>query len=198
MSSATGRSPSMATERDHDDLLLSLARRSIEEGLGRRAAPEPPAPLEDWTGPLLEPAASFVTLKRLGQLRGCRGLLEAARPLYEDVWRNAWSSAYEDPRFLPLAASELADLDIAISVLSALEPVAARSEPELLGQLEPGRHGLVLALGPRRATFLPAVWSSLREPEQFLGELKAKAGLPRDFWSPQMQAWRYTARSIGE
>jgi AmmeMemoRadiSam system protein A len=188
----------MATENGHDDLLLSLARRSIEEGLGQREAPPPPVPAEGWTGTLLEPAASFVTLRRLGLLRGCRGLLEPARPLFEDVWLNAWSSAYEDPRFPPLAASELDDLDIAISVLSALEPVAARSEQELLGQLEPGRHGLVLALGPRRATFLPAVWSSLPDPGRFLGELKAKAGLPRDFWSPAMEAWRYTTRSIGE
>ncbi len=83
-------------------------------------------------------------------------------------------------------------------MLSVLEPVAAGSERELLGQLEPGRHGLVLALGPRRATFLPAVWTSLPDPGRFLGELKAKAGLPRDFWSPAMEAWRYTTRSIGE
>ena len=188
----------MATENGHDELLLSLARRSIEEGLGRRAPPDPPAPAQDWAGTLLEPAASFVTLKRLGLLRGCRGLLEPARRLFEDVWLNAWSSAYDDPRFPPLAASELDDLDIGISLLSPLERVTARSEQELLGQLEPGRHGLVLALGPRRATFLPQVWSSLPEAERFLSELKAKAGLPRDFWSPQMEAWRYTARSVGE
>jgi AmmeMemoRadiSam system protein A len=188
----------MAIENDRDGLLLSLARRSIEEGLGRRTPPAPPVPAADWSGPLLEPAASFVTLKRLGLLRGCRGLLEPVRRLFEDVWLNAWSSAYEDPRFPPLAASELDDLDIGISVLSPLEPVAARSEQELLGQLDPGRHGLVLALGPRRATFLPQVWSSLPEAERFLSELKAKAGLPRDFWSPQMEAWRYTTRSVGE
>jgi uncharacterized protein len=73
----------------------------------------------------------------------------------------------------------------------------AETEEGLLGSLEPGRHGLVIALGPRRATFLPQVWGSLPEPERFLGELKAKAGLPRDFWSPEMQAWRYTTRSVG-
>lgn len=188
----------MAPEPGHDDLLLSLARRSIGEGLGRPAAPSPPIPAEDWARTLLEPAASFVTLKRLGLLRGCRGLLEPVRPLFEDVWLNAWSSAYEDPRFPPLAASELDDLDIAISVLSALEPIVAGSERELLSQVDPGRHGLVLALGPRRATFLPQVWSSLPDPQRFVGELKTKAGLPRDFWSPQMEAWRYTTRSIGE
>jgi len=188
----------MPPEAGHDELLLSLARRSIEEGLGRLRATEPPVPPADWAAALLEPAASFVTLKRLGSLRGCRGVLEPVQPLFRDVWLNAWSSAFDDPRFPPLAAGELDDLGIAISVLSALEPVEARSERELLGQVEPGRHGLVLALGPRRATFLPQVWSSLPQPARFLGELKAKAGLPRDFWSPQLEAWRYTVRSIGE
>lgn len=188
----------MAAEADQDALLLALARRSIAEGLGHAGPRRPPAPLDDWADALLEPAATFVTLRRLGNLRGCRGLLDPVRPLYEDVWSNAWSSAFDDPRFPPLAAGELDDLAIAISVLSALEPVGAPTESDLLRQVEPGRHGLVLALGPRRATFLPQVWASLPEPARFLGELKAKAGLPRDFWSPQMEAWRYTVRSIGE
>lgn len=145
----------------------------------------------------MEPAATFVTLKRLGRLRGCRGLLEPIRPLAWDVWHNAWASAFDDPRFPRLTASELDDLEIGISILSTLERMPADTETALLGSLEPGRHGLVIALGQRRATFLPQVWGSLPDPGRFLGELKAKAGLPRDFWSPQMQAWRYTTRSVG-
>jgi AmmeMemoRadiSam system protein A len=178
------------------ELLLPLARRSIREGLGRDA-PAPPPGEAGLPAALLEPGASFVTLKRLGQLRGCRGLIEPVRPLAWDVWHNAWSSAFDDQRFAPLAAGELDDLEIGISILSALEQIRADTEAAVLGSLEPGRHGLVLALGPRRATFLPQVWGSLPEPRRFLGELKAKAGLPRDFWSPGMEAWRYTATPIG-
>lgn len=185
----------MVIESPERGLLLSLARRSIEEGLGLKA---PIAPPQDQALPpvLREPGASFVTLKRGGKLRGCRGLLEAIRPLAHDVWHNAWASAYDDPRFLPLAAHELSDLDVEISLLSALEQVAARTEEELISSLEPGRHGLVIALGPRRATFLPQVWKSLPDPDLFLAELKAKAGLPRDFWSPQLEAWRYSTQSL--
>lgn len=186
----------MAIEGPDRGLLLDLARQSVVAGLGRDAAAPPPDP-STLPPALLLPGASFVTLKRLGRLRGCRGLLEAARPLAHDVWHNAWASAFDDPRFPPLAASEVDDLDIGISVLSALERVLAQTEAELLGQLVPGEHGLVIALGPRRATFLPQVWQSLPEPAAFLGELKAKAGLPRDFWSPQLEAWRYSAQSIG-
>lgn len=186
----------MATDPGHQDLLLPLARRSIAEGLGRGSVAPVPA-ITPLPPGLLEPAATFVTLKRLGRLRGCRGLLEPVRPLAWDVWHNAWASAFDDPRFPPLSASELDDLEIGISILSALERIRADTEAALLESLEPGRHGLVLGLGPRRATFLPQVWQSLPEAARFLGELKAKAGLPRDFWSPEMEAWRYTTRSVG-
>jgi AmmeMemoRadiSam system protein A len=187
----------MAIESPDRQLLLTLALRSIAGGFGLAAALAPP-PGSTLPAALLEPGASFVTLKRAGQLRGCRGLLEPIRPLAHDVWHNAWASAFDDPRFPPLAPGELAGLDVGISILSALERVVARSEAELLGSLEPGRHGLVLALGPRRATFLPQVWESLPDPDQFLAELKGKAGLPRDLWPAGMEAWRYTVESVGQ
>jgi len=185
----------MTLEPDHRDRLLALARRSIERGLdtGRAAAaPE----LSSLPAPLAEPGASFVTLKTRGMLRGCRGALEASRALAHDVWLNAWASAFDDPRFPPLERSELGLIELEISILSALEAIEAGSEAGLLSQLEPHRHGLVLALGRHRATFLPQVWESLAEPDRFLGELKAKAGLPRDFWSAGMRAWRYTVESL--
>lgn len=159
----------------------------------------PPAPaLKDLPVTLSSPGASFVTLTRGGRLRGCRGTLEPRLALAHDVWRNAWASAFEDPRFEPLSEPELADLAVSISVLSPLEPLAAETEQELVALLEPGRHGLVIACGERRATFLPQVWSSLPAPGDFLGELKEKAGLPRAFWSPSIEAWRYTVQSFGD
>ncbi len=72
------------------------------------------------------------------------------------------------------------------------------TEQELVASLEPGRHGLVIAYGERRATFLPQVWSSVPVPGDFLAELKAKAGLSREFWSPAIEAWRYTVQSFGD
>ena len=187
----------MAIELAEHALLPPLARRSIVEGRGH-AGPVPVPRFDTLPARLLEPGASFVTLKRSGELRGCRGLLEPIRPLAHDVWHNAWASAYDDPRFPPLGAGELSDLDIEVSLLSALERVLAETQERLLGSLEPGRHGVVLALGPRRATFLPQVWKSLPEPSRFLAELKSKAGIPQDYWSPDIEAWRYTTRSLGE
>jgi AmmeMemoRadiSam system protein A len=187
----------MAIELPEHALLPPLARRSIVDGHGH-AGPVPVPQFETLPARLLEPGASFVTLKRAGELRGCRGLLEPIRPLAHDVWHNAWASAYDDPRFPPVGTSELPELDIEVSLLSALERVLAETQEQLLGSLEPGRHGVLIALGPRRATFLPQVWKSLPEPSRFLAELKSKAGIPQDYWSPDIEAWRYTTHSLGE
>ena len=70
--------------------------------------------------------------------------------------------------------------------------------PAPRGARRPGVDGLVLKLGPRRSTFLPAVWKSLPEPRDFLKQLKRKAGLPVDFWSTELRFERYGVREIGE
>ncbi|HPE74215.1 MAG TPA: AMMECR1 domain-containing protein, partial [Candidatus Competibacter sp.] len=49
-----------------------------------------------------------------------------------------------------------------------------------------------------RATFLPAVWEQLPDPYVFLAQLKQKASLPLDFWSPELSAERYTAEYFGD
>lgn len=186
-----GRLHCMSLNNEDRETLRRLARRSIALGFDRRS----PAALEivDLPPQLLEPRASFVTLTQHGRLRGCRGTLEALRPMAQDVWENAWASAFDDPRFAPLPAAELADLELEISLLSPTEPMNVVDEADLLRQLRPGIDGLVLAHGARRATFLPEVWKALPEPRQFVAELKRKAGWPQDFWSPALRCERYTA-----
>jgi AmmeMemoRadiSam system protein A len=175
--------------------LLALARASIEHGVAHgRALPVEPAGYE---AALREPGASFVTLQRGGALRGCIGSLEARRALVVDVAENAFGAAFRDPRFPPLAAAELAGLEVHLALLSALEPLAAASEADLLAQLRPGIDGLVLRLGARRATFLPAVWEDLPEPAAFLRQLLRKAELPADAWPRGAEVWRYTVRELG-
>lgn len=174
--------------------LLDVARRSIETGL-RSAKPLEPDP--GCFAPALRAlGASFVTLHRNGELRGCTGGLEAWRPLVVDVAVHAFSSAFRDPRFPPLSAAELGGLDIELSILNPPEPLRFASEGELVDQLRPGVDGLVLEEGPLRGTFLPAVWEGLPEPREFLRQLKLKAGLPADYWSEGICVQRYTVESI--
>lgn len=175
-------------------ILLDLARASIRHGLqvGRPL----PVALEELAAELVVPRASFVTLKKEGRLRGCIGSLEAWRPLAVDVAENAFAAAFRDPRFPPVRGDEAADLAIHLSLLTPAVAMAFSSEAELLAQLQPGVDGLILAEGSRRGTFLPSVWAELPTPQLFLTQLKRKAGLAADYWSPGVHVWRYTAEMV--
>ena len=173
-------------------VLLGLARSALDEALG--GTPQQAA------GPawLDRPGASFVTLKIDGELHGCIGSLEAYRSLAEDVRGNALAAAFHDPRFPRLEAGQLPRLRLEVSVLSELEPVAWTDEADLVRRLRPGVDGLVLEHDGHRGTFLPAVWSQLPRPEEFLRHLKRKAGLGPEFWAPDVRISRYTVDSWAE
>ncbi len=145
---------------------------------------------------LQAPRSSFVTLRRDGQLRGCVGSYEAPFPLVEDVARNAFSAAFRDPRFRPLQSWELEDLEVEISLLSPPEPIEVATEAELLKALRPGVDGLILEELPHRGLFLPQVWDTLPRPEEFLENLRLKAGLPRGYWSPRMRFRRFVVERL--
>lgn len=174
--------------------LLKLAHDSIEHGLqtGRPLSVSP----EHFPATLAANRASFVTLERLGQLRGCIGMLEAIRPLVVDVAENAFSAAFRDPRFPPLTRSEWLGLDMHISILSPAEVMHFQSEQDLLKQLKPGIDGLILQDGYHRGTFLPSVWEQIPAAEPFLTHLKQKAGLPADYWSDTLKISRYTTETF--
>lgn len=171
-------------------VLVTIARESIE----RVGDLEVHARWSDaW---LREPGASFVTLKLAGELRGCIGSLEARRTLGEDVARNAHAAAYRDPRFPAVTLDEVPRLSVEVSVLSEREPLMASDELDALSLLRPGIDGLYLEYEGLSSTFLPQVWESLPAPEDFLGELKRKAGLPRGFWHPGVRLSRYTVEKF--
>ncbi len=170
-------------------ILLGVARGVLVADLETRSEPAPPKVA--W---IEEPGAVFVTLRIDGALRGCVGSLEAHRPLIDDVRLNTRGAAFRDPRFAPLVREELPSVAIEISELSTPMPLVVAGESEALAALEPGRDGVILAFGDRRATFLPQVWDSLPAPRNFLGELKKKAGLPSTFWDRDIRLWRYTVR----
>jgi AmmeMemoRadiSam system protein A len=177
------------TEADRREL-LRIARASIEQGLLGEGPLRPD--LTPLSARLRADGASFVTLERNGELRGCIGSLEARQALARDVGEHAYDAAFRDPRFPPLSPSELADLHLSISVLSAPQPIEFKDEADLIDTIRPGVDGLILADDGYRGTFLPSVWESLPDPREFLRHLKRKAGLPEDYWSPTLKLWRYT------
>ena len=166
--------------------LLKLARSEIATKLGHDVSSPAQA------GWLAEPGASFVTLTRQGELRGCIGTLEAHRPLGLDVRENAVAAAFRDPRFMPLTRVEFDEIRVEVSVLSPSEILVVASEEHALAILRPNVDGVVFEYRHYRSTFLPQVWEQLPEPAEFMAHLKRKAGLPMDFWAEEVRLSRYT------
>lgn len=173
---------------EQGQVLLALARAAITQALGAATRP-----VDDAVAPWLqEPGASFVTLTQHGELRGCIGTLQAHRPLQHDVQVNAVAAALRDPRFAPLTKRELTITDVEVSLLSPMQALDYTSEAEALALLRPGVDGVVLQYGAQRSTFLPQVWEQLPAADDFLAQLKRKAGLPATFWHADVRLLRYT------
>jgi AmmeMemoRadiSam system protein A len=166
-------------------LLLHVARDSIEAHLQGKAA----TPVKTDSPVLSEARGAFVSLHRSGQLRGCIGFIEAVKPLLQTVREMAAAAAFHDPRFRPLQANELADLDIEISVLSPLRLIKSTDEIEI------GKHGLYIVRGLNRGLLLPQVATQYHwDRQQFLEQTCYKAGLPPDAWKdPHTQIYVFSA-----
>lgn len=168
---------------------LQLARTAVAEAVTYRK------PLESFPreGVFAERRGVFVTLHVRSRLQGCIGVIEAKEPLGEAIVHCAASAALEDPRFAPMKAEQLRDLNIEISLLSTLEPISPES-------IEIGRHGLFVHLHAQRGLLLPQVAMEHRlTREQFLEETCRKAGLPREAWhDPEAQLFGFTCEVFSD
>jgi AmmeMemoRadiSam system protein A len=169
-------------------LLLQLARDAIAAQVHRLPAPAP-----ELAGVLAQPGGAFVSIHRHGDLRGCIGHIEANEPLGQVVVRCAVAACSRDPRFPSVTAEELADLDLELSLLGPLEPIAGADDVEI------GTHGLVVEQGWRRGLLLPQVATEWKwDREAFLAHTCHKAGLPVDAWKKGAKMWRFQAEVFGE
>lgn len=136
---------------------------------------------------------AFVTLKKGGELRGCIGRLEPDWPLATTVGRMAIAAAIQDPRFPPVGREELSGIEIEISVLTPMRPVAGAREVVV------GRDGVALSRSGRSAVFLPQVateqgWGR----DELLDHLCAKAGLAAGCWREGAALQTFQADVFGE
>ncbi len=164
--------------------LVEIARRAIaqEFGLDR-------LDLSQYTDEVLnKKGLAFVTLETYSgettSLRGCIGYVEAVAPLKEIVARAAQAAAFSDPRFPPLAKSELDTVIVEVTVLTKPEPVQVTNRFDLPKAIKVGRDGLIVEKGILYSgLLLPQVpveycW----DEETFLAETCLKAGLKPDCW----------------
>lgn len=178
-------------------ILLRLAREAIEDAV--TGHPLKPLDLQSLPPALRQPGATFVTLTRQGELRGCIGTLEAYQPLAEDVREHAVGAALQDYRFPPVQPEELPEIKIEISRLTPPQPLHYETPEQLLTLLRPGVDGVILRDGLQRATFLPQVWEKLPEPADFLNHLCLKMGAPASLWRHKhLQVYVYQVEEFHE
>ncbi len=182
-------------ERSEKKMLLELARSTLREHFQDRQAPQEREGRFSALPGLGQKAGVFVTLRRKGELRGCIGSIVGVEPLYRGVAANALHAAFDDPRFPALAEHELDEVEIEISVMTPLRPVASYRAIRL------GSDGVIIRDGPAQAVFLPQVatetgWTL----DEFLGNLCLKAGLERDAYrsSRSMKFYVFQAQVFGE
>ena len=171
-------------------LLLTIAREAITAHVNHQFQ----SAISNLQSAILAtPAGAFVTLHRGGDLRGCIGHIEPNEPIGTVVPRCAVAACSSDPRFRPVAADELLSIDIEISLLGPLEPIAGPEDVVV------GRHGLVVERGWQRGLLLPQVATEWNwDAEAFLAHTCQKAGLPRDAWQKGATLWTFEAEVFGE
>ncbi|MFA5188338.1 MAG: AmmeMemoRadiSam system protein A [Patescibacteria group bacterium] len=130
------------------DPYIQLAQQTIFNHFGVKQAD-----LESLNLPkemLTKKAGVFVTLYRHGKLRGCIGTLEPTKKnIAEEIKQNAIWSATEDPRFEPVIAKELEDLNISVDVLN---PSVAIKD---IKELNPKKYGVIVEAGRKKGLLLP-------------------------------------------
>lgn len=176
------------TESEQGEI-LKLAREALELHVRERRAPD-----FKTKNPKFETkCGAFVTLHSHGDLRGCIGYVEAYKPLYQTIIEMAHAASTKDPRFPPVTADELGDIDIEVSVLSPLARITDFSKIVI------GKHGLVVRMGYYSGLLLPQVATEWGwDVKQFLTETCHKAGLPGDSYMNGAEVYYFSAQVFGE
>jgi AmmeMemoRadiSam system protein A len=171
------------TEGEHHPV-VKLAKEAVESYIRRGKMPKP----RELTPEMKERAGVFVSLHKHGQLRGCIGTFEPAKDsVAEEIITNAISSSTMDPRFPPVTASELDDLEYSVDILTAPEPVAD------LSQLDPKEYGVIVESGWKRGLLLPDL-EGVDSVEEQIAICRLKAGIsasePLNLYSFQVRRFK--------
>jgi AmmeMemoRadiSam system protein A len=165
--------------------ILEWCRNILSAKLSGKPIPDGP-PLNGRRGGV------FVTLNRLGSLRGCIGRFDFNSLLSKSIQEMILAAAFQDPRFPPLSVSELEDLQITVSVLTKPKPLKSLDDVVI------GRDGFYLLHPRSHGVLLPVVaveqkWNA----QEFARHTSMKAGLhPYAYQDPGAQLLVFTASAF--
>jgi AmmeMemoRadiSam system protein B/AmmeMemoRadiSam system protein A len=181
--------------------LLRVARDTIETYLGSEKVIDPTEGDYELTPVLRRKLGAFVTLRKHGALRGCIGIIQERTPLYRAVVEYAIHASTQDPRFPPMTAAEVKDVEIEISVMNpTADPMSPFQKVKDVAEIVIGRDGLFLKKGMAQGILLPQVPTEQGwDRDTFLEGICRKAGLPSGAWKdPEAELYRFSAQVFGE
>jgi len=175
-------------------MAVSLARATLERCLAGKETPFPTL-----TPVFAKKRGVFVTLTKAGQLRGCIGFPYPMIPLGEAIREAALSAAQQDPRFPPVQSGELDTIAVEVTVLTPPERIEV-PPLERQGEVEVGRHGLIVRGFGRSGLLLPQVAPEYSwDAPEFLDHTCMKAGLSAGCWKDrQIDVFRFEGQIFHE
>ena len=180
--------------KEEQDVLLKLARDTMELYVREGKILKPDMDIINKYPNLLKTQGAFVSLDKLGRLRGSIGHLIPVQQLYLDVRDNAINAVANDHRFEPVQPDELSSITATISVLTIPKKLSYSSWQDLLNKLTPLKDGVILRSGNKQSTYLPQVWEQIPAKEDFLSYLCRKGNLNTDCWKdPSTEIFVYNA-----
>ncbi len=160
--------------------IVELAKQTIEEYVKTGNTISLP---KDLSPELTARAGVFVSLKKMGSLRGCIGTFEpTAETVAQEVINNAIAAAMQDPRFHAVEENELAEIEYSVDVLSPPEKIRGKED------LDPKKYGIIVLQGVRRGLLLPDL-EGVDTVEEQLRIAKMKAGIWKD---ENLEIFRFT------
>ena len=168
-----------------DSKYTELALTTIEKFLNKKSLEgvEKYKKMEE----LKKPKACFVSIHSNGYLRGCIGTIFPFRDsLYDEIVGNAIAACSEDPRFIPMTAEELEEIEISVDVLS--EPQIVHSVEEL----DPKKYGIIVSDGKNNKGVLLPDLEGIDTVEEQIAIAKAKAGL-KNVEMSRLEIYRFSA-----
>jgi AmmeMemoRadiSam system protein A len=162
----------LAEKKKSEDPYVHLARAALELYIEHGKTITTP---QGVPGEMLATRAGvFVSLKKDGTLRGCIGTIGPVRDsLAKEIIFNAISAGTQDPRFLEVKPTELAELEYSVDVLGPLEAISSPRE------LDVKRYGVIVTKGSRTGLLLPNL-EGIDTIEQQIDIAKQKAGIRQE------------------
>ena len=157
---------------DANDEYVRLARASVESWVKEHRQIQVPDGLSDDL--LTRTAGTFVSIHKMGQLRGCIGTIAATQDnIAKEIIQNAISASTHDPRFDPITEDELKFLDISVDVLGETEDI---DSPD---KLDVKKYGVIVSHGVKRGLLLPNL-DGIDSVEEQIDIARQKGGILED------------------